>query len=58
MKIKFEVRGSDGWEEVKKAVFVTVPMTEEASGWLRYELSDGTIGLARSKDWRMIMPQS
>jgi hypothetical protein len=42
--------GKDGlgitlWEHPTKAA-------EQSSGWLHYELKDGTIGLAQPKNWR------
>ena len=44
--VKYEVYISNGeWEQCKKAV-------PEPSGWLHYELKDGTIGLARPENWR------
>jgi len=45
-QIKYQIRiADDEWETAKKA-------EEQPSGWLHYELRDGTNGLAQPKNWR------
>lgn len=41
-----EVRIGDEWCKVEKSSLIL------ASGWLHYELLDGTNGLAQPKNWR------
>lgn len=41
----YEILDGGKWIKVKKA-------QEQSSGWLHYELKDGTIGLAPKKKWR------
>jgi len=44
-KPKFEVCIGKEWCKCRKAVAMP-------SGWLHYELYDGTVGLAQPKNWR------
>ena len=45
MKTKYQVHTSKG-------VWLTCKVAQPTSGWLHYELDDGTIGLARPRKWR------
>jgi len=42
----YEVRSGNEWRRAKTG-------EEHGSGWLTYELSDGTTGLAQPKNWRI-----
>ena len=46
-KPKYEVREGSEWYRCKKG-------EPQSSGWLHFELSDGTIGLAQPKNWRVV----
>jgi len=45
MKTKYQVHTTKG-------VWLTCKVAQPTSGWLHYELDDGTIGLARPGKWR------
>lgn len=49
-KTKYEILAAGKWIACVKA-------TEEANGWLHYQLSDGTNGLKRPTTWREIKKQ-
>ena len=46
VKVKYEIKLAGEWIKVKKA-------RKLATGWLHYELSDGTVGLMRPGLWRL-----
>lgn len=45
MKPRIQVRCGTSWIAVMRS-------EKQPSGWLHYELQDGTIGLAQPKNWR------
>lgn len=46
-KPKYQVLIAGEWCKCRKAVVMP-------SGWLHYELSDGTVGLAPPKNWKVV----
>lgn len=50
-KPKCEVLIAKEWHRCKRAV-------KQPSGWLHYELADGTNGLAQPKNWRVAKAES
>jgi hypothetical protein len=46
------VRDGDGWIKCRVAVEAHKATRPQPSGWLHYELEDGTVGLAQPKNWR------
>lgn len=55
-KIKYEIEVAGEWYRCKKAAEQFNPRSGESNGWLHYELSDGTNGLARPGKWRKVTP--
>jgi hypothetical protein len=49
-KSVYQVRDGEDWLTCLKAV-------EQSSGWLHYELRDGTNGLAQPKNWRKLLEE-
>jgi len=43
--VKYQVRHGDGWQTCLRGAV-------QPSGWLHYELRDGTNGLCRPGQWR------